>query len=98
MDAELYVRQILVDGIGDAGQRAICASDAPVAGHGFASEVARLYAVAAGFGSISDAPAPLDPGVGEGWVVDAAASEALAGARAALRAIHRAVENEERKP
>lgn len=87
MDAQRFVRQILVDGIGEAGQRAIGEADAPVAGPAFANEVASLYALAAGFGRVVEAPGPLDPAAPEAWVTDPSARAGLAGARAALRAI-----------
>lgn len=91
MDAERFVRQILVDGIGEAGQRAIGAAPARVGGAALANEVATLYASAAGFAEIVPAAAALDPLVPEEWVVEPEAREALAGARAALREIVAAV-------
>ena len=49
MDAERFVRQMLVAEIGEAGQRAICAGEAAVLGQSAAHRVAERYARAAGF-------------------------------------------------
>lgn len=87
MDAERFVRQILVVEIGEAGQRALGAACADVGGEGVACEVAERYARRAGFGSIGPAPVALDAGVPADWVADESARSALAGARSAVRAI-----------
>ncbi len=91
IDAERFVRQILVAEIGAAGQRALGEARADVGGDGLACEVAERYARRAGFGSIAPAPAAIESGVPADWVMDASAREVLAGARAAARAIAAAV-------
>lgn len=98
MDTELFVRQILVDGIGAEGQRAIAIGTARVGGDGFAHEVARAYAKAAGFARIEAATAPLDLPCPEGWIVDDGARQTVAGARAALRSILQACEPSRANP
>lgn len=91
MDTELFVRQILVDGIGAEGQRAIANTPACVGGDGFAHEVACTYAMAAGFARIEPCREPLE--ATEAWMVDPSARDALTGARAALRSILHACDN-----
>ncbi len=87
MDAERFVRQILLAEIGEAGQRAIGAATAHVLGPTSAHEVARLYAQRAGFETLAEGPAALEPGVPDDWVEAPAARDMVAGARAAARAI-----------
>ncbi len=92
MDAERFVRQMLVAEIGQAGQRSICAGEAAVLGPSPAHGVAERYARAAGFerlvpGEISDDLAP-------SFVVEPAARAVLAGSRAALAAIVKAARKE----
>jgi hypothetical protein len=85
------VRQILLPEIGEAGQRRIEAAPAAVAGEGLSHEVASRYAAGAGFagtvpGSIDvDALAPVE------IVVHPGARHVLAGARAALAEMRRAL-------
>lgn len=88
MDAERFVRQMLVVEIGHAGQRSICAGEAAVLGSTAAHRVAERYARAAGFerlvaGEVGDDLAP-------SFVVEPAARAVLAGSRAALAAIVKA--------
>lgn len=92
LDAERFVRQILVEGVGEPGQRAIGAAVAELAGPGLEHEVAVLYARAAGFGAIAAASEPLEAGAPVEWVADPSARAALAGARAAARALRAALE------
>jgi hypothetical protein len=88
-----FLRQVLLPEIGEAGQRRLAASSAAVAGAGLAAEVASRYALGAGFGGVGEgaidvealAPATL---VSSGQ----AAREVLAGARAALAEMRRALE------
>jgi hypothetical protein len=88
MDAERYLRQIVLVEIGEAGQRALEASTAPVLGTSAAHEVARLYAERAGFGRLDEGPADLDAAsTGDVSLATPAARDVLAGSRAALRAI-----------
>jgi hypothetical protein len=87
LDAERFLRQLVLPEIGEAGQRAIGAGTAHVLGATGAHEVARVYAQRAGFEKLAEAPAALDAGVPEDWIEAPAAREVLAGARAAARAI-----------
>ncbi|MFO0553925.1 MAG: hypothetical protein U0271_36425 [Polyangiaceae bacterium] len=89
-DPELFVRQVLVAGIGERGQRAIAAATAPVAGPSLAHAIATLYAERAGFAVIGSGPDPL-PDAGTPELALSAAIEVLAGSRAAVRALVAAV-------
>jgi hypothetical protein len=91
VDAERFVRQAMVAEIGEAGQRSIAASAAPVLGATLAHQVARTYAERAGFEALAPGPAELDPGAPPEWVADPSARSVLAGARAAVRCILDAV-------
>lgn len=88
MDAERFVRQMLVAEIGEAGQRAICTGEAAVLGDSDAHRVAVRYARAAGFDRLSPGAIPAD--AAPELVVEPAARAVLAGSRAALAAIVRA--------
>jgi hypothetical protein len=93
--AARFVRQILLPEIGEAGQRRIGAASAAVSGPGLAGEVAARYAEAAGFGAVVPGPIDLAALAPEALCASAPAREVLAGARAALAAIHRAILPEE---
>lgn len=88
-----FARQILLAEVGEQGQRAIGRAEARVGGTSFAHEVATLYASGAGFAEIvpgeivDEAPASI--------VTDPAARAVLAGARAALSEIRRALRERE---
>jgi hypothetical protein len=88
MDAERFVRQMLVAEIGEAGQRAICAGEAAVLGAGAAHAVAERYARAAGFGRL--VAGPIADELSPSFVVEPSARAVLAGSRAALAAIVKA--------
>lgn len=88
MDAERFVRQMLVAEIGDAGQRAICAGEAAVLGPSAAHAVAERYARAAGFESF--VPGEVRDELAPSFVVEPAARAVLSGSRAALSEIVRA--------
>jgi hypothetical protein len=89
-----FVRQVLLPEIGEAGQRRIEAATAAVAGEGPAHEVASRYALGAGFAAV--VPGPIDVGAlaPADLVRDAHAREILAGARAALAELRRALREE----
>jgi hypothetical protein len=86
-----FVRQVLLPEIGEAGQRRIEEASARVAGDGLAHEIAALYAAGAGFGAV--APGAVDVGAlaPPDIVANAAAREVLAGSRAALAEMRRAL-------
>ncbi len=89
-----FLRQVLLPEIGEAGQQRIEASSAAVAGAGLAHEVASRYALGAGFGAVTGGRIDVDA-LAPGAVVSSgsqAAREVLAGARAALAAMRRALE------
>ena len=88
MDAERFVRQMLVAEIGEAGQRAICAGEAAVLGSGAAHAVAERYARAAGFDRI--VAGRIEEELAPSFVVEPAARAVLAGSRAALAEIVKA--------
>ncbi len=89
-----FLRQVLLPEIGEAGQRRIEGSTAPVAGSGLAHEVASLYAIGAGFAGTAPGPIDVDALAPADLVRDPPAREILAGARAALSEIRRAVAEE----
>jgi hypothetical protein len=86
-----FVRQVLLPEVGEAGQRRIEASSAAVAGEGPAHEVASRYALGAGFARVVPGPIDVDALAPAGLVRDARAREILAGARAALAEMRRAI-------
>ncbi len=86
LDHARFLRQILVDGIGEAGQRLVSRASAPVSGSSAAHDVAALYARRAGFAELAPGPASFDELAPE-WVMAPDARDVLAGARAATRAI-----------
>ncbi|NUO52000.1 MAG: hypothetical protein HOV80_24380 [Polyangiaceae bacterium] len=87
MDAERYLRQILLAEIGEPGQRAIAEASVTVGGPAGAHEAARLYAERAGFRRIDDAGEEREPGSGDAAIVTPAARDVVAGARAVARAM-----------
>ncbi|MSP24882.1 MAG: hypothetical protein EXR75_06885 [Myxococcales bacterium] len=86
-----FSRQILLAEVGRSGQARLCEATAEVAGDGLAHDVATAYARRAGFAAIAngaldlDALAPLD------IASHAAPRAVLAGARAAVQAVSRAL-------
>ncbi len=89
-----FVRQMLLPEIGIEGQARIGQGTAKVAGASPAHAVARLYAEGAGFGAITAGPIDVDALAPPAIVSSPAAREVLAGSRAALAAIRRAVQAE----
>jgi hypothetical protein len=92
-----FVRQLLLPEIGEAGQRRIEASTAAVAGPAsshlpdLAHEVASRYATGAGFGGLEPGSIDVDALAPADLVTDPSAREILAGARAALAEMRRAL-------
>lgn len=89
-----FVRQVLLPEIGEAGQRRIEASSARVAGDGLAHEIAALYAAGAGFGAVTAGAVDVALLAPPDVVASASAREVLAGARAALSEMRRALGEE----
>jgi hypothetical protein len=94
MDVARFVRQVLLPEIGEAGQRRIGAAEAEVGGAGLAHEVAARYAEGAGFGAIVAGDVDVAALAPAAIVKTEAAREVLAGSRAALAELRRAVEME----
>jgi molybdopterin/thiamine biosynthesis adenylyltransferase len=96
--AARYLRQVLLPEIGAEGQRRIAASAARVKGDAssLAHEVASLYARGAGFAALEAGPIDVAALAPETIVRDPAAREVLAGARAALGEMRRAIAEEKR--
>lgn len=86
-----FLRQVLLPEIGEQGQRRIEGASAAVGGASLAHEVARLYAAGAGFAAITPGEIDVDALAPAGMVKEAAAREVLAGARAALAELRRAL-------
>lgn len=90
-DPARFVRQVLLPEIGEVGQAQLVASTAHVGGDGLAHEVASRYAVAAGFARVEGGPideailAPVE------LCTQGAARAVLAGSRAALAEVRRAL-------
>ncbi len=91
VDAERFVRQMLLPEIGPAGQSLIERGTAAVAGEGLASEVAVRYARTAGFGSVRAGAVDLDILAPSSVCAFDAARAVVAGARAALGEIRAAL-------
>lgn len=87
-----FVRQMLLPEIGIEGQARIGQATAAVGGASPAHEIASLYAAGAGFASIAAGPIDVDALAPRAIVSSPAAREVLAGSRAALAALRRAVE------
>ena len=91
-DQARYARQILLAGVGVAGQTRVMGGVAAVAGVGLGHEVAVRYAERAGFGEIVDGALELDSGAP---VTHPAAAAVLAGSRSALTAFREAARGNE---
>lgn len=94
IDFARYVRQVLVAGVGEAGQRRIQACEAPVAGPTLAHEVATLYVRGAGVRAITPGDIDVDA-LAPPTCATPEARAVLAGSRAALRLLLGAVRSEE---
>ncbi|MEQ9324897.1 MAG: hypothetical protein RIF41_37365 [Polyangiaceae bacterium] len=92
-DQGRYARQILLAGVGIAGQARVLSGTAAVTGEGLAHEVATLYATRAGFGELAAGEIALDAAA---VVRHPAAAGVLAGSRAALAAFRRTAVTEAR--
>ena len=90
-----FVRQMLLPEIGIEGQARIGQATAQVAGASPAHAVARLYAEGAGFGAVTPGTIDVAALAPEATVTSPAAREVLAGSRAALAVIRRAVQQKE---
>jgi hypothetical protein len=88
-DLRRFARQIIVDGVGEDGQRRLAEATASVGGHGLAHEIATSYASRAGVGRI--AAGSIDPALETEFLELAAARAVVAGSRAALATIRGAV-------
>ena len=96
MDMERFVRQVLLPEIGEAGQMRIVEAEAAIAGAGLAHEIAARYAEGAGFGAVVAGAVDVEALAPASIVGVDAAREVLAGSRAALAEMRRALELEER--
>lgn len=94
--AARYLRQVLLPEIGAEGQRRIAASVARVEGDpsSLAHEVASLYARGAGFSAVAAGPIDISALAPPAMVSHPSAREVLAGARAALAELRRAIAEE----
>ncbi|APR81366.1 Hypothetical protein A7982_06713 [Minicystis rosea] len=90
-----FLRQVLLPEIGEAGQRRLSASVAAVGGDGLAHEVAARYAEGAGFASIAPGPVDVEALAPAAIVKNAEARAVLAGSRAALAEMRRALRAKE---
>ncbi|MEP7122921.1 MAG: hypothetical protein ABJE95_18485 [Byssovorax sp.] len=90
-----FVRQMLLPEIGIEGQARIGQATAAVGGNSPAHQIATLYAETAGFAAIAAGPIDGDALAPAAIVASPAAREVLAGSRAALAAIRRAVRGQE---
>ena len=95
MDMQRFVRQVLLPEIGEAGQRRLDAAAAAVGGAGLAHEVAARYAEGAGFGAVVAGAIDVAALAPADVVQNDAARELLAGSRAALAELRRAIGIEE---
>jgi molybdopterin/thiamine biosynthesis adenylyltransferase len=86
-----YLRQELLAEVGAAGQRRIESATARVAGAGLAHEVAALYAERAGFAAVTPGEIDVDVLAPAAILRSPPARQVLAGARAALHAMRRAL-------
>ena len=90
-----FVRQVLLEEIGAEGQQRIEAAVAAVAGDGLAHEIASRYATGAGFGGLARGDIDLDALAPAPLVTQEPARQVLAGARAALAEMRRALRTED---
>lgn len=86
VDRVRFSRQLVLVEIGERGQAAIAAATARVPTAGFAGEVARTYALRAGFAAVEEGP----PSDVPAWVTTPVARELVSGAMAAVAAIRTA--------
>lgn len=86
-----FVRQILLPEIGEAGQARLAQARAAVGGPSLAHEIAGLYARGAGFAELVPGAIDVDALAPVSLVSTPAARALLAGSRAALAEIRRAV-------
>jgi hypothetical protein len=84
LDAERYLRQILLPEIGAEGQTLVSRAVATVRGGDLAGDVAVRYARTAGFGGVADGPLDLDALAPSSVCSFDAPRAVLAGARATL--------------
>jgi hypothetical protein len=89
-----FLRQVLLPEIGEAGQRRIESRAAHVAGSGLSHEVASRYAIGAGFAGTAPGPIDVDALAPADLIRDPPAREILAGSRAALSEMRRALAEE----
>jgi len=87
-----FVRQVLLPEIGEAGQRRLEAASAAVGGDGLAHEIAARYAVGAGFSGVVPGSVDVAALAPADLVTDPGARQILAGSRAALAEMRRALE------
>jgi hypothetical protein len=85
-----YVRQMLVAEIGEAGQARLAAAEARLSGEGLAHEMAAAYASRAGIGRVA-AGAIDERALAPSFLEEPAARAVVAGSRAALASIRRAL-------
>lgn len=90
--AARFLRQILLAEIGSEGQALICKAQAAVCGEGLRYDIASRYAGRAGFGRLSAGAIDLSSAAPHHMVRTEAAREVLAGARASLAEIRRALQ------
>src|SRR5262249_20476148 len=88
-DLRRFARQMIVEGVGEEGQRRLAEVTARVAGSGLAHEIATSYASRAGVGTIE--PGTIDPALGSAFLELEAARAVVAGSRAALAVIRGAI-------
>lgn len=86
-----FVRQVLLGEIGEIGQARICAGTASVGGAGLAHEVAGRYAKGAGFAEIAPGEIDTNDLAPSAIIADPRARDVVAGSRAALAEIRRAI-------
>ena len=103
----LYLRQIMLPQIGEAGQRRICSAASPVAASKdmnerlvrTAHEVATRYALRAGFQRTAPGGIVMEEEAPSEWLAQPVARAFLAGARSALRAVRQAAASaQQREP
>ena len=81
-----FARQILLGGVGRAGQARVLLASAHVGGDGFAHRVAERYALRAGFAAVLPGAIDCEALAPRAVVTTEAARAVLAGSRAALAA------------
>lgn len=96
IDPERYLRQIILAGVGEEGQRRLAASSATVGGDSLAQRIAATYCERAGFGRVEPGSVEVEQLSPREVITEPAAREVLAGSRAALRQILLAVGGERR--